>query len=144
MEEDEIEREMNLIFGLNASEIFPANMDTGSGSPVESAGVGESIEAGDGANLDSSTLSRVRSRSMDSGGNSLNTSSSVKNDNNDTVTKKQRLSWDTDDPGKEVNSGGGIGNLDKSSTDQDEEENVEKDFAFDPGSKVSPFSSKQD
>ena len=74
----------------------------------------------------------------------MNTSSPVKNDNNDTVTKKQRLSWDTDDPGKEVNSDGGIGNLDKSSTDQDEEENVEKDFAFDPGSKVSPFSSKQD
>ena len=30
MEEDEIEREMNLIFGLNASKIFPANIDTGS------------------------------------------------------------------------------------------------------------------
>ena len=147
MELDEVEKEMNLIFGLNASEIFPADIGTGAGSPLDSSVVYANIvETGDGSSPDSGTqmrdLSRVRRR--DSGGISLNIPLGPLKSDNDTVAKKQRLSWDTDDPGKEGSPGGGSENLDKHSSDQGDGDNVKNDVVIDPGSKDPPLSSKED
>ena len=61
----------------------------------------------------------------------------------DIASKKQRLCWDTDDPGKEITSTGDIGNLDKSGSDQGDGEIVRETLDIDPGSTDSP-SSEQD